>query len=242
MRSLKSRVRRSWRRGDKMLEVEVASLVRDRRIAPAAPSKTRDLRGLAGLAGVAFFAVAIIVAGILIKPPNASALPSFARQTGQPCATCHTAFPQLTPYGRRFKLSGYTLGGGMTLEQAPPIAMMVIGSFTHTGVNQDAPPAPWTHTNNSWLLQQLSLFYGGQIWGNLGGFIQAPTTAPPSICFSTPAMCGMWTRRSFWASTSFMASTSTTRRASRTCGTPRPPSAFRLSPRRSPRSSTCRER
>src|SRR5579871_6896907 len=44
--------------------------------------------------------------------PSARALPSFARQTGQPCGTCHTDFPALTPYGRRFKLLGYTTGGG----------------------------------------------------------------------------------------------------------------------------------
>src|ERR1017187_8672563 len=42
----------------------------------------------------------------------AQALPSFARQTGQPCGTCHTDFPGLTPYGRLFKLGGYTAGGG----------------------------------------------------------------------------------------------------------------------------------
>jgi hypothetical protein len=42
----------------------------------------------------------------------ATALPSFARQTGQPCGTCHTDYPALTPYGRRFKLLGYTTGGG----------------------------------------------------------------------------------------------------------------------------------
>jgi hypothetical protein len=45
--------------------------------------------------------------------PRAEALPSFARQTGQPCGTCHTDFPALTPFGRRFKLLGYTVGGGM---------------------------------------------------------------------------------------------------------------------------------
>ena len=44
--------------------------------------------------------------------PPAQALPSFARQTGQPCGTCHTDFPALTPFGRRFKLLGYTTGGG----------------------------------------------------------------------------------------------------------------------------------
>ncbi len=56
----------------------------------------------------------VAVAGYLtvgLAPP-AQALPSFARQTGQPCGTCHTDFPALTPYGRRFKLLGYTAGGG----------------------------------------------------------------------------------------------------------------------------------
>jgi len=45
-----------------------------------------------------------------ISPANA--LPSFARQTGQPCGRCHTDYPGLTPYGRLFKLGGYTAGGG----------------------------------------------------------------------------------------------------------------------------------
>jgi hypothetical protein len=48
----------------------------------------------------------------LVVAPAAQALPSFARQTGQPCGTCHTDFPALTPFGRRFKLLGYTTGGG----------------------------------------------------------------------------------------------------------------------------------
>jgi hypothetical protein len=29
-------------------------------------------------------------------------------QTGLPCSACHIGFPQLTPFGRRFKLEGYT--------------------------------------------------------------------------------------------------------------------------------------
>ena len=48
----------------------------------------------------------------------AEALPSFSRQTGEACTECHTqAFgPNLTPYGRDFKLQGYTRGGAMTLS------------------------------------------------------------------------------------------------------------------------------
>src|SRR5271154_3105095 len=55
-------------------------------------------------------ALATLATVALTNP--AQALPSYARQTGQPCGTCHTDFPALTPYGRRFKLLGYTTGGG----------------------------------------------------------------------------------------------------------------------------------
>src|SRR3984893_5959093 len=114
----------------------------------------------------------VIGTGVLIKPRAASAVPAFARQTGQPCATCHTVFPELTPFGRRFKLSGYTMGGGLTFEQAPPIAAMLVPTFTHTARNQDMPPLGDAHTNNNTILQQARLFYGGTIYENLGAFIQ----------------------------------------------------------------------
>ena len=48
----------------------------------------------------------------------ANALPSYARQTGQPCGTCHTDFAGLTPYGRIFKIEGYTAGGGAYPHQS----------------------------------------------------------------------------------------------------------------------------
>lgn len=54
----------------------------------------------------------ISAALFVIASQPAAALPSFARQTGQPCGTCHTDYPGLTPYGRLFKLNGYTAGGG----------------------------------------------------------------------------------------------------------------------------------
>ena len=62
------------------------------------------LRAIAG-------ATLLTILGATLSPP-VRALPSFARQTGQPCGTCHTDFPGLTPYGRLFKLNGYTAGGG----------------------------------------------------------------------------------------------------------------------------------
>ena len=53
----------------------------------------------------------LIAAGLSVRQ-TAYALPSFARQTGQRCAACHVGgnWPQLTPWGRFFKLAGYTAG------------------------------------------------------------------------------------------------------------------------------------
>jgi hypothetical protein len=134
-------------------------------------------------------ALSLGLAGLVGATGDASALPSFARQTGQNCSTCHTAFPQLTPYGRRFKLGGYTAGGGIDTP-FPPISFMVQSQFTNIGRGLNAPfnstsaYAPplatpstpyfgYTDTNN-WLdlSSQVSIFYGGKIWGNLGAFSQ----------------------------------------------------------------------
>src|SRR5580692_4222121 len=65
--------------------------------------------GIVGAVGALIVLAVFLTIGFA---PPAQALPSFARQTGQPCGTCHTDFPFLTPFGRRFKLLGYTVGGG----------------------------------------------------------------------------------------------------------------------------------
>ena len=64
---------------------------------------------------LAFSAGIFAVFGFLVIgfAPRGKALPSYARQTGQPIAgSCHTDFAGLTPYGRLFKIGGYTAGGG----------------------------------------------------------------------------------------------------------------------------------
>jgi hypothetical protein len=109
--------------------------------------------------------------GLALAGANpAEAVPSFARQTGQPCAACHTAFPELTPFGRRFKLSGYTLEGGDS--KIPPLAAMLMPGFTHTAANQDAPPVEGLKTNNNLAVQQITGLYAGKIYGDLGAFVQ----------------------------------------------------------------------
>ncbi len=49
----------------------------------------------------------------VIKDSSARALPSFARQTGFTCSTCHTIPPRLNKYGMMFKMKGYTEGNAI---------------------------------------------------------------------------------------------------------------------------------
>ena len=138
------------------------------------------VRATAQAFGASAFAVVAAAAALLtVSAGPAEALPSYARQTGQPCATCHTAFPELTPYGRRFKIGGYTAGGGDW--KGPPIAAMYMPSFTHTRSDQDSPPAPGLHTNDNLVSQQVSGFIAGQLYGNLGSFIQITGNPTPGF-------------------------------------------------------------
>ena len=121
--------------------------------------------------------VAIVVcsiAALVVAIGSAEALPSYARQTGQQCAACHNGFPELTPYGRLFKLNGYTFGGGQS--DLPPLAMMVTADYTHTQAGQAGGAAPHYGPNNNFAVPDTaSIFYGGRILGDygLGAFAQA---------------------------------------------------------------------
>src|SRR5579864_2697637 len=129
--------------------------------------RPKFLRRMAASAAFAMLA-------LILADPNANALPSYARQTGQQCAACHNGFPELTPYGRLFKLNGYVFGGGQS--DLPPLALMVIPSFTHTESDQAGGAGPHYGPNNNFAIPQSgSLFYGGSIASalGLGAFAQA---------------------------------------------------------------------
>jgi hypothetical protein len=70
---------------------------------------------------------------------SASAMPSYARQTGYPCVKCHVGGfgPQLTPYGIKFKIAAYTESDHKGLKI--PVAMFAMGSFTHTRKDHPSP-------------------------------------------------------------------------------------------------------
>lgn len=111
----------------------------------------------------------------------ATAVPSFARQTGLACEACHTVFPQLTPFGRAFKASGYTLfntlkvedinkvkKSTLSLSDLPPISAMVMAS---TSVENKANDSSSSKTTTDFP-QQASLFYAGRISDNIGAYFQ----------------------------------------------------------------------
>ena len=101
-------------------------------------------------------------------------MPDFAQQTGQPCSTCHIGSfgPQLTPFGRAFKLGGYTQTGGDGPLARVPLSAFVLGSFTNTAGAQPQPPANNFGRNNNIALDQVSVFLAGRVDDHIGGFIQ----------------------------------------------------------------------
>jgi hypothetical protein len=103
----------------------------------------------------------------------ARAVPSYARQTQQPCTGCHVGGfgPQLTPFGRQFKLGGYTLKVGSDTKL--PLSAMVVESFTHTQQDQAEAPAKHFSRNDNAEVQQASLFFAGRLSEHLGAFAQA---------------------------------------------------------------------
>ena len=79
------------------------------------------------------------------------------------CIACHTEFPLLNEFGRKFKLTGYTLSAGSF--SLPPIAFMLQPSFTQTQSGQAGGAAPGFAANNNFALTQASVFYAGRLFG-----------------------------------------------------------------------------
>jgi hypothetical protein len=115
------------------------------------------------------------------------AVPSFARQTGMACAACHTVFPELTPFGREFKLNGYVLDNikqvtgidttnhqTLALNSIPPVSLMVQISYTHTSkaLPDSAITGALAKDGELNFPQQVSFFYAGKIADGLGAFVQ----------------------------------------------------------------------
>lgn len=105
-----------------------------------------------------------IGASILVSG-SAHAVPAFATQTGQPCASCHiTGFAELTAFGRQFKLRGYALG-----EAQIPISVGALVSRVSTA-NANVGEMPLADNGNV-IIQRLSGYLAGRLGEGSGSFI-----------------------------------------------------------------------
>ncbi len=127
------------------------------------------------------FALAAAATTIVVLPSrSAFAITSFARQTGLPCSSCHTMPPELTPFGRAFKLNGYTLTGlpqltakpkqqqaGLTISRELPVSIEIPFSFTATNT-----AVPGTQNGSFSIPQEIGLFFSGAVSSHAGTFTQ----------------------------------------------------------------------
>lgn len=114
---------------------------------------------------LALRALALIAAAAAAYP--AAAVPSYSRQTGDPCTSCHLGGygPQLTPHGREFKLSGYSDG-----KTIVPLSATVLAGITHTAGDLSEAPRHYGVNDNA-AVQEIIGFIAGRIAPHAGSFV-----------------------------------------------------------------------
>ena len=112
----------------------------------------------------------LIIALVMSMSLDANALPAFARQTGQNCLSCHAGgqFPELTPYGRLFKLTGYTIG-----ERTVPLSVMGVAGYARpTNTSKSDDPSVDFAKDGALVFGSSSVFLAGKVTDNIGVFAQ----------------------------------------------------------------------
>jgi len=143
--------------------------------------------------------IALSLAGVLVATafaPEASAIPSFSRQTGKTCNSCHFQhFPVLNPTGQEFKASGYTLLGAkgkfkdedLSITDNLNASFLLKARYQKSGGTDTATAVSGTTTNGGqWQIpDELSLFFGGRIAEGgkikMGYMLEGNTAASPLV-------------------------------------------------------------
>ncbi len=121
-----------------------------------------------------------LVLSLIISVSSVSlAIPSFARQTNLPCSSCHYVYPELTPFGRLFKLNGYTMTGIATIQSKNQeetnlklLNVLPLSAMIQTSYSKVSKDVPGQQNDVVEFPQQMSVFVAGEISPNFGSFIQ----------------------------------------------------------------------
>jgi hypothetical protein len=118
--------------------------------------------------------VAVVILALLHFPSGAYAVPSMGRQTGMECSVCHTVYPQLTPFGRQFKLGGFSMSipkPESKFPAFPPLSGLLQVSMTASDNTKGADGENFPHDGEV-ILQAAGVYYGGKMTDKSGALVQ----------------------------------------------------------------------
>ena len=113
----------------------------------------------------------------LLFPSIAHAVPSMARQTGMQCAGCHTVFPELTPFGRQFKLRGFAMStpkpdDAPFYDKIPVSGLFQVSNTATKNTGTDGATPDDFPKNKETIIQAAGIYYGGKITNKSGALVQ----------------------------------------------------------------------
>lgn len=133
--------------------------------------------GYAAARSVVLFSAFAAACALGMYPNAAQAVPSMARQTGMQCAACHTVFPELTSFGRQFKLRGYSMSvpkdrSDSIFGNVPISALLQVSRNSTNNVSTPGAESEQFPRDRETIVQAVGLYYGGKITGKSGGLVQ----------------------------------------------------------------------
>lgn len=131
--------------------------------------------------------------------PEASAIPSFSRQTSMACTACHAQHgPILNGFGQAYKAAGYPMLGaqgkveGERLSIASTLypSLLLKAQFQKSnGDDKDAVPGDTTNSGQWQIPEELDLLFGGRIAEQIGFYLEGNTTEKQLVSgFKMPAV------------------------------------------------------
>lgn len=127
---------------------------------------------------------------MLMLTPNAWAVPSYARQFGEQCSTCHTMWGALNASGVQFRLSGYRaiagkdlkllspdieISKGVTIPSTLPLSFITgVGYDSRSETRQTSGGASSDGKGSSFSLEDASIFMTSALGKHLSAFVEFP--------------------------------------------------------------------